>query len=66
METGNRLLHRREVEARTGLSRTSIYRQMEAERFPRPVKVGPKAVRWSELEIEAWLASLPRSNPAAA
>ena len=65
METGNRLLHRREVEARTGLSRTSIYRQMEAGRFPRPVKVGPKAVRWSEHEIEAWLSSLPRSEPAA-
>ena len=65
MDTTNRLLHRREVEARTGLSRTSIYRQMEAERFPRPVKVGPKAVRWNEREIEAWLSSLPRSEPAA-
>ena len=62
MQTINRLLHRREVEARVGLSRSAIYRQMRAGTFPCPVRVGPKAVRWSAAEIEAWLASRPRAE----
>lgn len=66
MQTTNRLLHRREVEAMTGLSRTSIYRQMRAGQFPCPVRVGPKAVRWNQQEVEAWLASLPRAEGEAA
>ncbi len=61
-QTANRLLHRREVEARTGLSRATIYRHMRAGAFPLPVNVGPKAVRWSETEIERWVASRPRAE----
>lgn len=57
-----RLLRRREVEARTGLSRTSIYRNMRNGSFPAPIRVGPRAVRWLEQEIEAWLAGRPRAH----
>ena len=57
-----RLLRRREVEVRTGLSRTTIYRLMREESFPAPIRVGPRAVRWPESEINAWMASLPRSH----
>ncbi len=60
-----RLLRRREVEARTGLSCTSIYRRMRAGTFPTPIRVGTGpngAVRWSSAEIEAWLASRPRAE----
>ena len=56
------LLSRRQVERRTGLSRTSIYDYMRAGRFPTPLKVGPGAVRWSSAEIEAWIATLPRAR----
>lgn len=51
-----RLLRRPEVEAITGLSRSSIYAQMEKGDFPKPVKLGPRAVAWPESRIEAWLA----------
>ena len=62
----DRLMRRAEVEARTGLSTTTIYRLMRAGRFPIPVKISPKAVRWPASEIEAWLASLPRATGDAA
>jgi prophage regulatory protein len=50
------ILRRKQVEARTGLSRSSIYRLMDEEKFPRPVTLGAHAVGWIESEIEAWLA----------
>ena len=50
-----RLLRRAEVEARTGLSRSSIYLRMSQGRFPRPVRLGVHAVRWIESEIEEWI-----------
>lgn len=61
-ESKDRLLTRAEVERRTGLGRTAIYRMMRAGEFPEPYRVGRSAVRWSELEIEAWVAALPRSH----
>lgn len=58
----DRLLTRSEVEQRVGLGRTAIYRAMRAGEFPEPYRVGRTAVRWSQREIEAWIASLPRSH----
>ena len=55
----DRLLRRREVERITRLSRSAIYRQMQAGDFPRPVRVGPSAVRWKESDITSWLESRP-------
>jgi prophage regulatory protein len=49
-------LHRHEVEAIVGLSRTSLYRLMAANDFPRPVRITKKAVRWPESSIAKWLA----------
>ena len=62
----DRLLRREEVESRVGLKRSSIYREMRAGRFPIPVKVGERAVRWPASEIEAWLAGRPRASGEAA
>lgn len=59
-----RILRRRQVEARTGLSRSSIYSKLKHNpkrpgdydpTFPTPVSVGAKAVGWVESEIDAWL-----------
>ena len=54
-----RLIRRREVEEIAGLSRSSIYRLMQDGEFPRPVRVGPAAVRWRASDITAWLESRP-------
>ena len=58
----NNLLTRREVSARCGIARTTIYRLMRAGLFPEPVRVGIRAVRWNEHELASWLASRPRAH----
>ena len=56
------MLTRQQVEARCGIGRTTIYRLMRTGEFPAPLRIGPRAVRWPEAEIVAWLASRPRSH----
>ena len=60
--TTDRLLRLAEVRTRCGLSRSSLYRQMGEGAFPRPLRVGVRAVRWPESEVEAWLATRPRAT----
>lgn len=52
-----RLLRRPEVEARTGLSRSTIYEWMKRGEFPQPVKLGERLVAWRESDVTAWLES---------
>ena len=42
------------VKARTGLSRSEIYRRVAAGDFPAPVKLGVRASAWPEHEVTAW------------
>lgn len=63
IEAGGPLLRRKEVERETGLSRTSIYRQMEEGIFPRPRRIGRRAVAWPASDIEAWKAARPQTEP---
>ena len=58
----DRMLRREEVQSWCGLSRTTIYRLMRAGQFPEPIKIGPRAVRWPESEIEKWLSERPRAS----
>ena len=51
------ILRRKQVEKRTGLSRSTIYLRIQEGNFPRPIKLGARAVGWLENEIEAWLAA---------
>ncbi len=61
-ETHHRLLGRREVERRLGLSRASVYRLIARGELPAPLRLTSRAVRWPESEIEAWIASRPRAT----
>ena len=58
----DRLVTRAEVERRVGLGRSALYRAMREGRFPEPLRVGPKSVRWLLSEVEQWIAGLPRSH----
>ena len=60
--TTDRLLRLSEVQARCGISRSSVYRMMRVGAFPEPLRVGERAVRWPESEINDWLASRPRAT----
>lgn len=60
------ILRRKQVEARTGLSRSTIYERIKAGTFPAPINLGEKAVGWIESEIDAWLnARIKESRKAA-
>ncbi|MCK2097568.1 helix-turn-helix transcriptional regulator [Thauera aromatica] len=65
-KTAPTILRRNQVEARTGLSRSSIYAKMRPNpkrpgdfdpTFPKPIAVGARAVGWIEHEIDAWLSA---------
>ena len=43
------------VKASTGLSRSTIYLRISQGTFPRPVKLGGRAVGWVQTEVQEWL-----------
>jgi len=47
------ILRRHQVEARTGLSRSTIYKFMSEGMFPKPVRIGVRAVGWNSSSVEA-------------
>jgi prophage regulatory protein len=51
------ILRRKQVEKRTGLSRSTIYLRIQEGTFPRPINIGARAVGWLENEIDEWLAA---------
>lgn len=65
MKTPNeiKLLRLKEVLARTGLSRTTVYRKLTAKTFPAPVALGANAIAWRSNEIDAWIAALSPKSP---
>ena len=55
-----RIFRRPHIEELTGLSRSSIYAYISEGRFPKPVKLGKRAVGWREDEVLDWIASRER------
>lgn len=53
----DRLLRLPEVIHRVGLSRTTIYSLIATGEFPRQIVIGPRAVAWSQQELEDWMTS---------
>lgn len=52
-----RILRRQLVENHTGLSRSQIYELIARKEFPRPIKIGARAVGWIEKDIVDWIKS---------
>ena len=50
-----RILRRKKVETKTGISRSSIYDGIKKGTFPKPIQLGQQSVGWLESEIDAWL-----------
>ena len=57
-----RLLTLRDVTAATALSRSAVYALMAESRFPKPIRIGARAVRWVEKEVLDFIASRPRAG----
>ena len=56
----NEMLRPPEVTARTGLSRTTIWRRVRAGTFPPPTELGSNSIGWPAVVIAKWLESRPR------
>ena len=44
-----------EVQSKTGLARSTIYKMMSEGKFPIPIKITSKAVAWPSMEIDDWI-----------
>lgn len=53
--TAKSLLRLPAVQARSALSRSTIYQRVLEGTFPKPVKIGPRAIAWTEESIDRWI-----------
>ncbi|WP_334018306.1 helix-turn-helix transcriptional regulator [Alteromonas sp. S015] len=52
-----RLIRLNEVLHSTGLSRSTVYKYVADNLFPKPVSLGDRAVGWVEQEVNDWLSA---------
>ena len=45
----------RTVLAKTGLSRSTLYRKIGAGKFPRQIKIAERCCAWRSTAVDAWL-----------
>ncbi|QYU70453.1 AlpA family phage regulatory protein [Leptolyngbya sp. 15MV] len=51
----DRILRLNAVLDRTGLSRSTLYRKMQAGTFPRNIQLSARCAGWRESAIKAWM-----------
>ena len=51
-----------EVVATTRISKATIYRLLNRDGFPRPIKLGERCVGWRRGEVDSWLESRDRAG----
>ena len=56
MREPDRIIRLRTVLARTGLSRSTIYRKIAEGTFPPQIKISTHEIGWHESEINRWIA----------
>lgn len=45
---------RKQLLDRYGIGNTTLYRWLEAGQFPKPIRYGPRCIRWKREDLEAW------------
>ena len=60
--TKRRLLDRHQVEHMVRMARSTLYQAMAEGRFPKPIRVSKRGVRWIEDEVLEWIASRKRGG----
>ena len=56
MHTPDRIVRMKTVLARTGLSRSTIYRKIAEGTFPTQIKISVNGTGWHESDIDLWIA----------
>lgn len=51
------LMRRKQVEAQTGLPRSTLYKLIAKGEFPAPIRITAKAVAWPSSDVDTWIAS---------
>ena len=59
MPTPDKILRLPTVLERTGLSRSTVYRKMEAGTFPLKVKLNEHCCGWRESDLNRWISDPP-------
>ena len=57
-QAARRILRLPSVQARTGLSRSTIYLRIAEGTFPRQISLGARAIGWLEGDIDDWIEGL--------
>ena len=57
----NRILRQKDVQKITGLSRSTIYRHINAGTFPAPVKLTERLIGWHSHDISNWMSERPEA-----
>ncbi len=65
MSSVDRLLNAKEVCKLTSVSQATLYRLIKANKFPKPLRLGPQVTRWRSDEIAAHLDRLSAARGAA-
>ncbi len=64
--TALKIEKRKQVEFRTGLSRSTIYQKIAEGTFPAPIRLSAQAVGWLSHEIDDWIEQRIRASRMAA
>ncbi len=56
VQTPESIIKIRQVQARTGVSRSGLYQKVADGNFPKPIKLGARASGWILSEVDAWVA----------
>lgn len=54
-DTSDRYLRLKAVLARTGLSRSTLYRKIGDKTFPKQIAISTRCAAWLESEVDAWM-----------
>jgi prophage regulatory protein len=53
-----RILRKPQVMELTGLGKTTLYLLVKSGKFPKPVRIGKRAIGWKYTDVKAWLERL--------
>lgn len=62
----DRALNYHELKKKVNLARSTVFELERKGKFPQRRKIGTKAVRWIESEVDAWIAGLEVADKDAA
>ncbi|MCA0184836.1 MAG: AlpA family transcriptional regulator [Proteobacteria bacterium] len=54
-ESTQTIRRRPDVEAQTGLPKSSLYALIAKGDFPKPIKIGARAVGWLDADVNDWI-----------